>query len=185
MNSILFIYTSKKHKVDINRFSEIKKYEKLSVCFPKDLRQKFSFYSDKNFYIGLSGLIHNQEELLKEYDKKDIFSLVISLYEKSEKDLFTFLNKLRGQQAFIIYDIKKDKILIINDKFGLYSCYFYDKDDVFIYSNCANTLLSNINFENNLNYDAISDYLSLGIVQNRETFARDVNNREYSSKRKK
>ncbi len=182
MNSILIVYKKNKKIEDsvgydfFKKTAEVKFFGKISIIIPRNTRQVFNYYQDSRFFIGLSGLIHNEKKILKTKKYDDIFSLIIDNYKKDSLNLGKIFKESNGQHALFFYDKEKDTVLIFNDKFGFYGAYYYENKNLFMYSNSAEAIIKNLKYENDLNYDAISDYLSLGIVQNRETFIKSVNN---------
>jgi len=170
-----FIIGRKDDKTKDNKIFKFK-LSTIQIVIPVNLRHKFKLYHNSKYIIALSGLIHNEKTILKNFKKKGISQALINGYQKGSIQFKKLLSATTGQFAVFIYDIKNDKITIVNDKLGLFGVYYFENKNLFLYSNSAEVLISNIDKPKKINSDAISDYLTLGIVQNRETFIDDVRN---------
>ena len=101
------------------------------------------FSDDKNISLIFNGEIYNYIEirdvLKKEgvkFKTKSDSEVILKLYEIEGE---SFINKLNGMFAICIHDLKKKKILIYRDRFGIKPLYFYKDNNHFVF---ASSLLS-------------------------------------------
>lgn len=126
--------------------------------------------------LVFNGEIYNYKELKSEYDKvkwktNSDSEVILKLYALIGPG---FVEKLTGIFAFVIYDIKKHKLLLYRDRFGVKPLYFYKSKDEFIFS----SEIKGITFFNRkpkLNYFTIFNYLEQGqLACNEETFFENI-----------
>lgn len=160
---------------DYNELIGYLNFGKLQIVYSRSENDKFKLFVSSRYLICISGIIANQKNLLKKYKFDDIFSFLIQM-EKDQKKFLNFFKEFKGQFVIFFYDKKDDNYYLINDQLGFCSAFFYKSKNVFCYSNCPEALLFGSEPRKEINYDAIADYLSLGIVQNRETFIKGINN---------
>jgi len=162
-------------KNNTNEYSDLAYYKVLSnvqIIYPKHQCHKFKFFKNSRYLFCVSGIIHNEKNFLKTHD--NIFLFLIDLLEKSKKQAEDFLSQTKGQFVIFAYDSKKEKLLLANDKLGLYGAYYTESRESLIYSSRAEAITA-LSSNCKVNYDAAADYLSLGIVQKGETFLKNIN----------
>lgn len=167
----------------LNKNRKLKEYEKiinfisinkLQVIFPAHETEKNFFVVDENFFVLFCGLIYNKKDLLKKYNADNLKKLIIKVLNE---DIFDdFIKEINGHFLFFVYDIKTEDIFFANDKMGFYGAFYCLEGNKFKFSTSAEAITKTFDNKANLNYNAISDYLSLGLVQNRETFFKNIKN---------
>lgn len=123
------------------------------------------FYSaDKKVIIFCNGEIYNYKELRKELISDGIEFLTNSdievlphLYKKYGID---FLDKLNGMFGMSIYDCLTENLYIARDRVGIKPLYFYNKNDLFLFSSELKSILLH-DVDRELNFDALSSYIDL------------------------
>ncbi len=92
---------------------------------------------DNSIVLICNGEIYNYRELRQSLlEKGHIFrtnSDVEVLLHLYEEDGISFLNKLNGQFAFVIYDKNKKRLFLARDHFGINPLYFTIREGVFIF----------------------------------------------------
>lgn len=127
--------------------------------------------------IFFNGEIYNYQELKKDLSKKYKFKtntdteVILHGYEEYGKDI---LNKLRGMFAFVIYDIKEDKLFGARDFFGIKPFYYYKTDDEFIFGSEIKSFLAHPNFKKELNRDMLENYLTFQYSVGTDSFFKNV-----------
>lgn len=136
------------------------------------------FNEDKDKVIIFNGEIYNFQELRKDLEKKghkfttksDTETIIHGYEEYGDK----IVNKLRGMFAFVIWDIKKQKLFGARDPFGIKPFYYYNKKGTFIFASEIKSILEHPNFEKELNAEALRPYLTFQFSALNETFFKDV-----------
>ena len=127
--------------------------------------------------IFFNGEIYNYQELKKDLKKKYKFKtntdteVILHGYEEYGKDI---LNKLRGMFAFVIYDIKENKLFGARDFFGIKPLYYYKTDDEFIFGSEIKSFLAHPHFKKELNRDMLQNYLTFQYSVGTDTFFKNV-----------
>src|ERR1700752_670791 len=96
--------------------------------------------------------------------------LILHAYEAWREDC---VNYLRGDFAFAIWDATQQRLFCARDQLGVRQLYYNYSDDCFVFSNTLNCLRLHPRVSNNLNEQAIDDFLLFGQNQEKEptTFA--------------
>lgn len=136
------------------------------------------FNENKSLVIVFNGEIYNykelQEELKKEGHKFETNSdteVIIHGYETWGKDL---PNHLRGMFAFAIWDTKEKKLFCARDYFGIKPFYYYQKEDILLFSSEIKSFLEHPEFEKKLNADLLAPFLTFSFTPTTETFFEGV-----------
>ena len=189
-----FIDKSKKKKETIKKMADLIEHrgpdssgyytnDKIALGFRRlsiiDLSEGSQpIYNEKEDKLILfNGEIYNYQELKKDLEKKYKFKtntdteIILHGYEEYGKDI---LNKLRGMFAFVIYDIKKDKLFGARDFFGIKPFYYYKTDNEFIFGSEIKSFLAHPNFKKELNRDMLEKYLTFQYSIGTDTFFKDV-----------
>jgi hypothetical protein len=154
-----------------------KKFGKIQIIYPESKGHKFNIFKNERYLIAVCGLIHNEHKLLKKYNYNDLWALIIDFLKQGNiRGLENFFINATGQFSIFIFNFLKDEIFFINDKLGLFPSYYLENNDSFIYASRAEAIIPIKKGSFKINYNAVADFLSLGIVQNRETFLQNINN---------
>lgn len=119
-------------------------FRRLSIIDPAGGDQPI-YNEDESIVLVCNGEIYNYRELRNKLIHKghafrtnsDV-EVILHLYEE-EGD--AFLNKLNGQFAFALYDIKKKRLLLARDHFGVNPLHFTIVDDVLIFASEIKAIL--------------------------------------------
>jgi asparagine synthase (glutamine-hydrolysing) len=139
-----------------------------SDCMPvrnetKDICLIFSGedYTDKS---GIESLIVKGHEL-----DTDNACYLVHLYEEMG---LKFIEKLNGWFCGVLVDLRKDIIVLFNDRYGLNRIYYHEKDGVFYFSSEAKSLLKILPELRQLDYTSLGETFSCGcVLQNRTLFS--------------
>ena len=141
--------------------------------------------NDQNLVITFNGEIYNYLEI-KDFlkTKKIIFKsnsdteVILESYKYWGDD---FLNYLRGMYAFSIYDIKKKKLILARDPFGIKPLYYSIKSGVFYFASQVKSLLSLDNISDQKSEAGIVSYHLWGHIQQPYTIYKDIKSLEKGS----
>lgn len=150
----------------------------IQIIYSDHFKKKSKTLIKDDVLVNICGLIENQEDICSNNKYDNIEDYIIDKYLESHDILEAIIPKLNGHFTIFLYNKKIDEILLINDKLGTYPTYTYRENSKFVYSTEVEALLCVAEVPKELNFDAIADFLSIGIVQNRKTFIRNVDNLE-------
>ena len=125
---------------------------------------------NKNYIICYNGEIYNFQKI----KNKLISDSNISLRGKSDTEVLLesislyglkeTLSMANGMYAFSLWDKKNKKLYLCRDRFGEKPLYYYANQKQLMFSSEIKSLLSNPNFEKNLNNSSIESYVKYGFV---------------------
>jgi asparagine synthase (glutamine-hydrolysing) len=133
------------------------------------------YNEDKSIVIVYNGELYNYQELREDLKNKghvfatesDTEVIVHSYEEYGEKCFATF----NGMFALALYDIKKRKLLLARDQFGIKPLYFYLRDNKLVFSSEIKPLLHSGHIENKVNNRILHRYIKYRIHDDgEETF---------------
>ncbi len=155
----------KNHKFGHNRL----------VIIDNNPRSNQPFKSKDGRYIMVyNGEIYNYKELAKDYniplETNCDTELLLKLYIKIGS---SFLNKLNGMFAFVIYDSIEDRIFAARDRLGVKPLYYYKSHTGIIFSSDTSSIIELLG---NCNVDDFSlrQYKKLRSLFNGRTFFKEI-----------
>ncbi|MCP4976870.1 MAG: asparagine synthase (glutamine-hydrolyzing) [Maribacter sp.] len=134
---------------------------------------------DETVWITYNGEIYNHQELRRELlasghvfktDHSDT-EVIIHAYEEWGIKGFDRLNGIFGLG---ILDLKKKRLVLARDHFGVKPVYYYLNKNHFIFASEIKSILENSKVGRDLNLNALSDYLSFRYVPSPRTIFKDV-----------
>jgi asparagine synthase (glutamine-hydrolysing) len=107
--------------------------------------------------IVYNGEVYNFKEIREELENdKYIFEsdsdteVILKAYHKWGID---FIQKLIGMFSIVIYDKSKNKIFMIRDRAGVKPFYYYEKNDLFLFSSELKSFHEHPNFKKEIDYN--------------------------------
>lgn len=133
---------------------------------------------DENIYIVFNGEIFNYVELKSELIGKGYsFStntdteVILKTYREYGADGFAQFN---GMWAFILVDLKKNKIIVSRDRFSIKPLYYFQDNDIFYFASEIKQLIPLLKTKD-INEGALYAYLKQSLVDyNNETFLKKI-----------
>ncbi len=140
---------------------------------------------DQNLVITFNGEIYNFLEIKNFLETKKIIfksnsdtEVVLESYKFwGEK----FLNYLRGMYSFSIYDIKKKKLILARDPFGIKPLYYSIKSGVIYFASQVKSLLNLNTISTRKSEAGIVSYYLWGHIQQPHTIYKDIQSVEKGS----
>ena len=136
------------------------------------------FNEDRSLCIMMEGEVYDYDNLKEELISRGHKFLVdndpefiLHLYEECGED---FVHKLNGSFVLIIWDNKKQMLLIANDRYGLRPLYYTKHDSKLLFSSEVKAILEDKTFEKVVNDTAVVDFFSFGYILGNKTFFRGV-----------
>jgi len=132
-----------------------------------------------NYLIIFNGEIYNHLELRKKLIKNN------SQLFKGHSDTETIVNyvakfgiesirEFNGIFALAILDIKKAKVYLARDRFGVKPLYYYFNEDKFIFSSEIKPILKLIDKKVEMDIDSLNTYLTLRYNPSKKTIYKDI-----------
>ena len=153
-------------------------FRRLSIIDLDNGRQPM-ISSDKNFVMVFNGEIYNYKELQQKLRSEGIYTKTNSdsevLLESFMKWGVDSLNFINGMFAFVIYDLKKNKIYLVRDRFGIKPLYYTLNSKHFIFSSEIKSIINSNLINAEPNYKSISSYLSFRYPYGTGTFFDHIN----------
>lgn len=151
-----------------------KKFGNIQIIYSDINRRKIKFKINGDLLINICGQIFEEEEICKKFNSDCVENLLLDSFHDFNK-LKEIIKRFSGTFVIFLYNKKTEKIIIFNDKFGLYPCYYSKEKKKFIFSSSAEAILATGEVSRKLNHSAIIDLLGIGTVQNNKSFALSVN----------
>ena len=121
-----------------------------------------------HLYITFNGEIYNYREI-----KIELLELGHQFCGESDTEMILHaykqwginaVDKFIGMFAIVLYDDLNKEILILRDRAGVKPLFYYQKNDLFLFSSELKSFQEHPNFEKNLNLDAVAAFMQYGNV---------------------
>lgn len=127
------------------------------------------FNKDKSLLIMMEGEIYGVQ------DSKNGPEFILHLYEEFGEEFKNKLRNLNGTFLFAIYDKKKQKLIIGNDRYGFKPLYWCDRNDCLLFGSEIKAILQDKKFKRKVNLSAMADFFSFGYVLGNKTLIEGIN----------
>ena len=131
-----------------------------------------------NYVIIFNGEIYNFNSLKKTFSHKlktlSDTEVILHYYSIYKEACFKYFE---GMWSIIIYDRKKNKIIISRDRFGEKPLFIYRKNDEIIFASEIRYIYEILDIKLNFNYNKINRFLHFGykcLFKDNETFFKDI-----------
>jgi len=128
--------------------------------------------------IVFNGEIYNYIELKQDLIKKghtfhttSDTEVILRLYMEFGDD---FVNLLNGMFAFIIFDQRKDRLLIARDHFGIKPLYYFHDDHKLIFGSEIKAILAHPDIPSEPNMNNIHEYLTFQFIMGEGTMFQNI-----------
>lgn len=133
---------------------------------------------DNSIVICYNGEVYNHAAFRSELEVKGhVFKTrsdtetLIHLYEEYGEKM---VEKLNGMFAFVIWDKKKQKVLVVRDRLGVKPLYYAIHNNRFLFASEIKSILQVKDFSAKVNNQAILEYFTFYNALGDETFFKDV-----------
>lgn len=144
----------------------------------ENAEQQPIFNEDESICIFMDGQIFGyDEEKIRLEQKGHKFKLnndpefCLHLFEEYGEG---FVEKLNGSFLLIIYDLKREIILIANDRHGLLPFYHTKIGDKHIFSSEVKAILKDEDFKKEIDHEAVADFFAFGRILGDKTLFKEV-----------
>lgn len=152
-------------------------FNRLSIVGRKKGSQPI-YNEDKSLVLICNGEIFNYKEIKKRFLSDHVFTttsdteVILHLYEKYKEKCLSFFE---GQFAFIIYDLKREKVFAARDKFGILPLFIHKGNGVLVISSSIFSIIASGMVKNKeLNESAIADIFFFYGPRGTKTILKDV-----------
>jgi asparagine synthase (glutamine-hydrolysing) len=123
--------------------------------------------------LVMAGEFHNWEALSKDgaREAKSDEQIALALYEKLGED---FASQLNGTFIIAIWDKTRDRLLIANDRFGLYPLFYTCRAGRLIFAPEMKAILCDETFPRKLDLTALAQYIRFQQLLGERTFFEDI-----------
>ena len=122
----------------------------------------------ENLTVVYNGEIYNFKEIRQELEKENYTfdsdsdtEVILKAYDKWGVKA---VDKFNGMFAIAIYDTKNQKLILIRDRSGIKPLYYYDDENLFLFSSELKSFHEHSNFKKVINFDALSQYFHYGYI---------------------
>ena len=120
-------------------------------------------FADKELFDQLKGKNHQFERSNASY--------LIHLYEEKEDE---FLIKLNGWFCGILVDVRKGKMILFNDRYGMQRIYYHENNDAFYFSSEAKSLLKIIPELRKIDTRGLGEFFCCDCVLENRSLFKDI-----------
>jgi asparagine synthase (glutamine-hydrolysing) len=129
-----------------------------------------------NLRVWLDGEFYNQQDLnvCQNVRNQGDAAILAAMYREREAEDFSFLRAIDGIYAAVIYDIDRQMLTLIADRYGLKHLYWTCQDGVLAWASELKAFLALPNFQPMIDRDAINDFFSAGYLTENKTWFEQV-----------
>lgn len=136
------------------------------------------FNEDRTIGIFMYGKVYDYERKVSELKSRghkfavgNDAEFCLHSYEEYGKD---FINSLNGSFVLAIYDLKRKKVMIANDRYGFRPLYYATSDGKLLLASEVKAILEDGAFKRELNDETIADFFAFGEILGNKTFFKGV-----------
>ena len=136
------------------------------------------FNEDNSLCIFMDGKTYDYEEQLNElknkghkFNNENDPEFCLHSYEDYGID---FVKNLNGSFVFLICDLRENKIIIVNDRYGLRPLYYAINNGKLLFSSEVKAILEDKSFKKELNDETVADFIAFGEILGNKTFFNGV-----------
>lgn len=138
---------------------------------------------DGNLWGCFFGELYNSQELHRQVNEtpgggESLAHLMLSLYQLHGAD---FVRELDGQFVLAIWDGERGRLILANDRFGLYPLYYTHYDRKLLFAPEVKGILADPSFERSLNLTALAEFMRFQRLLGAKTFFEELNLLPYGS----
>jgi asparagine synthase (glutamine-hydrolysing) len=136
------------------------------------------FNEDKSIAVVFNGEIYNFQTF-----KDDLINKGHKFYTTSDTEILvhcyeeyglSFIEKLNGIFAFALYDLKKNKLVLVRDHYGIKPLHYWFKDGQLVFASEQKAILLYPRVRREINYNALHSQINLRYTQGDETLFKNI-----------
>ncbi len=133
----------------------------------------------RSVWLALDGTIFNQEEIIKDLEAEnhslnshDLLPVLIKSYEVWGVD---FVKKLNGPFLILLFDLSRQEVLLVRDRFGVKPLYWAHYNNHLIFASESKAILATGMVPRIPYKNAFASYLFFGFIPQDMTLIKEVN----------
>ncbi|OGC91170.1 MAG: hypothetical protein A2W25_10295 [candidate division Zixibacteria bacterium RBG_16_53_22] len=144
-----------------------------NIGLPVTGEERFAVDSGRRTACAFSGYIYGWRGVESDLDRPtpDKASRIMNIYEKHGGAL---PEKIDGSFNIALFDLRSREAFICNEKLGHRHLYYFEDDQVFLFSSEIKALMAYERFSRELDWDAVADYFNYGYMLGDKTLFRKV-----------
>jgi len=152
-------------------------HRRLSILDLSEKGHQPMFNEKEDLVIVFNGEIYNYKKVKESLKKNHEFishtdtEVIIHGYEEFGENIFSMLE---GMFAIALWDIKAKRILLARDRIGKKPLYYYLNDGKLIFASEIKSILSHEEINREIDYQCLSDYLSLRYSSEERTIFKNI-----------
>lgn len=150
-------------------------HKRLSIIDLSPASNQPFFSNCGNYVMVYNGELYNYKEIKEQLQLETRTTgdteVILEAYIKIGTKSFELLN---GMFAFIIYDIINDQVIVCRDRFGIKPLFYYFDGTRLSFSSEIKMLKAIPNFNNEINYAAIPEFLHVGFIAEPNTIYKNI-----------
>lgn len=137
-------------------------------------KQGDGFYTDSSSSVWLDGEFFNQEEIANQFSVKadTDAKLLLALFNSGAGK--TAIQKLNGIYAAAVFDSKRDKLYLFNDRYGLRPLFWTRFKESLAWASETKALQILPGFTPILNLQALEEFLGIGFILGNKTWFKGI-----------
>jgi asparagine synthase (glutamine-hydrolysing) len=136
------------------------------------------FNEDSTICIFMYGKIYDYEREMRELESR---GHKFTIYNDAEFCLHSyeeygkgFVNSLNGSFVLAIYDLKRRKLIIVNDRYGFRPLYYAKSSGKLLFASEVKAILEDSVVNKELDDEAIADFFAFGEILGNKTFFKGI-----------
>ncbi len=85
-----------------------------------------------------------------------------------------FVDRLNGSFVIVIVDVKSQRVVVVNDRYGLRPLYYAEKDERLLFGSEVKAILEDNTFKKEINDEAVAEFFTFGQLLGNKTFFKDI-----------
>src|SRR5205823_8452743 len=126
---------------------------------------------DASVWVAYNGEVYNFGELRVDLERaghcfrsRTDTEVLVHLYEEAQGDPATMLSRLRGMFAFAVFDLRRGRLLLARDRFGIKPLYWSQTNGTLVFGSEARALVASGLAPSRVDPSALAGYLAWGVV---------------------
>ncbi len=85
-----------------------------------------------------------------------------------------FVDKLNGSFVIVIVDVKNQRLVVVNDRYGLRPIYYAEKDERLLFGSEVKAILKDNAFQKEINDEAVAEFFTFGQLLGNKTLFKGI-----------
>jgi asparagine synthase (glutamine-hydrolysing) len=152
-------------------------HTRLSIIDVSEAGNQPLYNEDKSLVLVCNGEIYNFQALRKQLEAEghqfashSDSEVILHLYESLDGELNQLLHKLRGMFAFALYDLKRERLIIARDRFGIKPLYAFRQKNQLAFASEIKALAALPFVSKDIDATSVYEYLQYLSVPEPHTF---------------